>query len=70
MSSPPDRVLSGSAGLECLDAFQSHLHSIYGVDVPYAVSDFVTTDRDLVSALTQGDKYHLKEKLLLHQDGE
>lgn len=70
MSQSPDKKPAGSAALECLDAFQSHLHSIYGVDVPYAVSDFVTTDRDLMSALTLGDKDHLKEKLLLYQDGE
>jgi len=70
VSSSPDRILSGPTGLEYLDAFQSHLHSIYEVDVPYAVSDFVTSDRDLMSALTRGDKDHLMEKLLLHQDGE
>lgn len=70
MSQSPDKNPSGSTGLEHLDAFQSHLHTIYEVDVPYAVSDFVTTDREFMSALTLGDKDHLKEKLLLHQDGE
>ena len=53
-----------------LDQFQKHLHSIYGVTVPHAVSDFVTTDQSLVSALTNGDRDHIKEKLLVLENGE
>lgn len=53
-----------------LDRFQRQLHAIYGVKVPHTVSDFVTTDMDFISRLTNGDKDHLKEKLLVMQEGE
>lgn len=55
---------------QALDQFQQQLHAIYGVDVPHTVSDFVTTDTDFISRLTNGDKDHLKEKLLVQQEGE
>ncbi len=54
----------------CLDKLQQQLQSIYEIDVPFTVSDFVTTDLQLVSGLTGGNKDHLREKLLVLQDGE
>lgn len=54
----------------CLDKLQQQLQSIYEIDIPLAVSDFVTTDSQLVSGLTGGHKDHLREKLLVLQDGE
>jgi len=50
--------------------FQRQLQSIYKVDIPHVVSDFITTDRQAVSRLTNGDKDHLREKLLVRQAGE
>jgi hypothetical protein len=52
-----------------LDTLQQRLQSIYEVGVPFAVSGFVTTDSQLVSGLTSGDKEHVREKLLIRQDG-
>lgn len=54
----------------CLDRIQSRLQSIYGVDVPFSVSDFVITDEQLMAQLIDGDKVHLRERLLVRQEGE
>lgn len=54
----------------CLDKLQRQLQSIYEIDIPFTVSDFVTTDLQLISGLTGGHKDHLREKLLVLQDGE
>lgn len=71
MSRPsPESTVSGETEFQYLDTFQQQLHAIYGVNVPHAVSDFVTTDLDFISRMTHGDKDHLKEKLLVQQDGE
>lgn len=56
--------------LGCLNIFQQQLQSIYEVNVPHLVSDFVISDQQAVSRLTNGDKDHLREKLLVRQDGE
>lgn len=50
--------------------YQLQLHSIYSVDVPHSVSDFVISDQEIISTLTNGKKEHLKEKLLIHQEGD
>lgn len=64
------RVSAEQSDLDCLNVFQRQLQSIYEVYVPHAVSDFVTTDQQIVSRLTKGDKDHLREKLLVLQEGE
>ena len=56
--------------LACLNLLQRQLQSIYEVYIPHAVSDFVITDQQFVSRLTNGDKDHLREKLLVRQEGE
>lgn len=68
--SPSESPVPGQPAFQYLDQFQRQLHAIYGVNVPHAVSDFVTTDLDFISRMTHGDKDHLKEKLLVRQEGE
>ena len=64
------RISAEQSDLACLNIFQQQLQSIYEVYIPHAVSDFVTTDQQVVSRLTNGDKDHLREKLLVRQEGE
>jgi hypothetical protein len=54
----------------CLNQLQQQLQSIYEIDIPHMVSDFVTTDQQMVSCLTHGNRNHIREQLLLQQDAE
>lgn len=55
----------------CLNAFQTALESIYGIEVDHAVEDFLITDQDLARKLdTSANARDNKEKLLVRSGAD
>ena len=51
-----------------LGGLQDLLSDLYGLDVPYHVEDFLTTDAAIAGALDESGR-HMDEKLLIAESG-